>query len=411
VPHVSRLRRLALDLTPLRVSRDFRLVWIGLLVTSTGSQFTIVAVFVQVTRLTGSEAAVGGTGLAWLAGLAVGSIAGATILDAWDRRTLLILAQVGLLAGVSVLVIGALAGDPPLGVIYSGLGVMGACSSIDSPTRSAMTTRLLGARLIPAAQVLNQVVWNTAALLGPAVAGLLIQRVGVTWAYVIDLVSVLAMLGAALSVRPMPPIEREHGDTGLRAIREGFAFVRKSRLLMSTFVIDLIAMVFGLPRVIFTFLAEPQVVGLLFSAPAMGALLGALTSGWTRHVRRHGLAVIVAVALWGIAIAAFGMRHDHLWFAVAMLAAAGWADVISAIYRTTILQVSVPDRLRGRLSGIHFLVVTGGPRLGDLEAGLVAAWVTPGFSVVSGGLACVVGAGLVALAYPELRRYRAPDGA
>ena len=386
-------------------------MWIGLLVTSTGSQFTIVAVFVQVTRLTGSEAAVGGTGLAWLAGLAVGSIAGATILDAWDRRTLLILAQVGLLAGVSVLVIGALAGDPPLGVIYSGLGVMGACSSIDSPTRSAMTTRLLGARLIPAAQVLNQVVWNTAALLGPAVAGLLIQRVGVTWAYVIDLVSVLAMLGAALSVRPMPPIEREHGDTGLRAIREGFAFVRKSRLLMSTFVIDLIAMVFGLPRVIFTFLAEPQVVGLLFSAPAMGALLGALTSGWTRHVRRHGLAVIVAVALWGIAIAAFGMRHDHLWFAVAMLAAAGWADVISAIYRTTILQVSVPDRLRGRLSGIHFLVVTGGPRLGDLEAGLVAAWVTPGFSVVSGGLACVVGAGLVALAYPELRRYRAPDGA
>jgi MFS family permease len=408
---VSRLRRLALDLTPLRVSRDFRLVWIGLLVTSTGSQFTIVAVFVQVTRLTASEAAVGGTGLAWLAGLAVGSIAGATILDAWDRRTLLILAQVGLLAGVSVLVIGALAGDPPLGVIYSGLGVMGACSSIDSPTRSAMTTRLLGARLIPAAQVLNQVVWNTAALLGPAVAGLLIQRVGVTWAYVIDLVSVLAMLGAALSVRPMPPIEREHGDTGLRAIREGFAFVRKSRLLMSTFVIDLIAMVFGLPRVIFTFLAEPQVVGLLFSAPAMGALLGALTSGWTRRVRRHGLAVIVAVALWGTAIAAFGMRHDHLWFAVAMLAAAGWADVISAIYRTTILQVSVPDRLRGRLSGIHFLVVTGGPRLGDLEAGLVAAWVTPGFSVVSGGLACVVGAGLVALAYPELRRYRAPDGA
>ena len=407
----SRLRRLALDLTPLRVSRDFRLVWIGLLITSSGSQFTLVAVFVQVTRLTGSEAAVGGTGLAWLAGLAVGSIAGATILDAWDRRTLLILAQVGLLAGVSVLVIGALAGDPPLGLIYCGLGVMGACSSIDSPTRSAMTTRLLGARLIPAAQVLNQVVWNTAALLGPAVAGLLIHRVGVTWAYAIDLLSVLAMLGAALSVRPMPPIEREHGDTGLRAIREGFAFVRRSRLLMATFVIDLFAMVFGLPRAIFTFLAEPQVVGLLFSAPAMGALLGALTSGWTRHVRRHGLAVIVAVVVWGIAIAAVGIGHDRVWFAVAMLAAAGWADVISAIYRTTILQVSVPDRLRGRLSGIHFLVVTGGPRLGDLEAGLVAAWVTPGFSVVSGGLACVAGAGLVALTYPELRRYRAPAGA
>jgi MFS family permease len=405
----SRFRGLALDLTPLRVSRDFRLVWTGLLVTSSGSQFTLVAVFVQVTRLTGSEAAVGATGLAWLAGLVIGSIAGATVLDAWDRRTLLVLAQVGLLAGVSVLLLGALAGDPPLAVIYGGLGVMAACSAIDGPTRSAMTPRLLGAELIPSAQALNQVVWNTAGLFGPAVAGLLIARVGVTWAYAVDLVSVAAMLAAALSIRPMPPENLEGEDRGLRAMREGFSFVRRSRLLMSTFVIDLIAMVFGLPRVLFTFLAKPEVVGLLFSAPAVGALLGALTSGWTRHVHRQGLAVIVAVGLWGVAIAAFGLADQSLPIALAMLAAAGWADVISAIYRSTILQVSVPDRLRGRLSGIHILVVTGGPRLGDLEAGLVAAWVTPMFSVVSGGVACILGAGIVAFAYPELRRYRAPE--
>jgi MFS family permease len=156
-------------------------------------------------------------------------------------------------------------------------------------------------------------------------------------------------------------------------------------------------------------MADPRFVGLLFSAPAVGALVGALTSGWTRHVRRQGLAVIIAVALWGVAIAAFGWSGGHLWLALLMLAAAGWADVISAIYRSTILQVSVPDRLRGRLSGIHILVVTGGPRLGDVEAGLVAAWMTPAFSVVSGGLACIVGAGLVAFAFPELRRYRAPS--
>jgi predicted MFS family arabinose efflux permease len=286
---------------------------------------------------------------------------------------------------------------------------MAACSAIDGPTRSAMTPRLLGAELIPSAQALNQVVWNTAGLFGPAVAGLLIARVGVTWAYAVDLVSVAAMLAAALSIRPMPPENLEGEDRGLRAMREGFSFVRRSRLLMSTFVIDLIAMVFGLPRVLFTFLAKPEVVGLLFSAPAVGALLGALTSGWTRHVHRQGLAVIVAVGLWGVAIAAFGLADQSLPIALAMLAAAGWADVISAIYRSTILQVSVPDRLRGRLSGIHILVVTGGPRLGDLEAGLVAAWVTPMFSVVSGGVACILGAGIVAFAYPELRRYRAPE--
>lgn len=407
----SRLRRLAIDLTPLRVSRDFRLVWTGLLITSAGSQFTLVAVFVQVTRLTGSEAAVGATGLAWLGGLVFGSIAGATILDAWDRRTLLVSAQLGLLAGVSVLLVGSIAGDPPLWTIYGGLAVMAACSAIDGPTRSAMTPRLVGTELVPSAQALNQVVWNTAGLFGPAVAGLLIQRVGVTWAYGVDLLSVVAMLGAALAIHPMPPEEREREVRGLRAIGEGFAFVRRSRLLMSTFVIDLVAMVFGLPRALFTFLAEPEVVGLLFSAPAVGALLGALTSGWTRHVRRQGLAVIVAVALWGVAMAAFGLADRSLPVALTMLAAAGWADVISAIYRSTILQVTVPDRLRGRLSGIHILVVTGGPRLGDVEAGLVAAWVTPAFSVVTGGLACVVGAGLVALSYPELRRYRAPEAA
>jgi predicted MFS family arabinose efflux permease len=201
----------------------------------------------------------------------------------------------------------------------------------------------------------------------------------------------------------------------VRAIREGFDFARKHRLIMSTFVIDLIAMIFGLPRVLFPFLIvdqfdrSPEALGLLFAAPAAGALLGALTSGWTGRVRRQGLAVIVSVAAWGVAIAAFGWSGRWLWLGLGMLALAGWADVISAIFRTTILQMSAPDRLRGRLFAIHILVVTGGPRLGDVEAGVVARLVSPTFSVVSGGIACVVGAGLVALLYPEFRRARAPE--
>jgi predicted MFS family arabinose efflux permease len=409
----SRLQRFTIDLTPLRVSQQFRRVWTGLLVSATGSQFTVVAVFVQVTRLTGSAAAVGFTGLVWLAGLVVGSIAGGTIIDAWDRRRLLIMAQLGMAAGVGILLAGSIAGDPPIGVIYAGLAVMAATSAIDGPTRSAMTPRLVGVELIPSAQALNQVIWNAAGIFGPALAGLAIQQFGVTLAYTIDLGSVMVMLLAALTLHPMPPEERERNQTGLRAVREGFAYVRGNRLLQSNFAIDLVAMIFGMPRALFTFLAVVQfgrgveIVGLLFSAPAVGAMLGALTSGWTRSVRRQGKAVVIAVAAWGAAIAGFGLVGDNLGLALVMLAVAGWADVISAIFRSTILQVTVPDRLRGRLSGIHALVVTGGPRLGDFEAGLVAGLASPTFSVVSGGIACIVGAGAVAWIYPELRHQRA----
>jgi MFS family permease len=411
----SRLRGLAIDLTPLRASRDFRLIWIGLLITSSGSQFTLVAVFVQVAQLTGSAAAVGATGLAYLLGLIGGSLAGGAILDAWDRRRLLMTAQVGLGTGTTILLVGALAGEPPLWMVYGGLVVLAASSAIDGPTRSAMTPRLVGPSLVPAAQALNQVVWNTAALFGPALAGLVIAGSSgdVTLAYSIDLASIACMFVAAALLRPMPPLEADHADTGLRAIREGFAFARRHRLIMSTFVIDLIAMIFGLPRALFPFLIVQQfdrpaeAIGLLFAAPAVGALLGALTSGWTGRVGRQGLAVILSVAAWGLAISAFGWSGTWFWFGLAMLALAGWADVISAIFRSTILQLSAPDRLRGRLSGIHILVVTGGPRLGDFEAGLVARLVSPTLSVISGGLACVVGAGLVALAYPELRSARA----
>jgi MFS family permease len=412
----TRLRRLAIDIAPLRASRDFRLIWSGLFVTATGSQFTLVAVFVQVKELTGSEAAVGATGLAYLLGLVAGALAGGAILDAWDRRRLLMFAQVGLAAGSAILLAGAIAGEPPLWLIYTGLAVLAASSSLDGPTRSAITARILEPGQLPAAQALNQVVWNTAALVGPLLAGLVIAWADgdVTVAYAVDLASIGCMFVAATLVHPMPPSREDHADTGLRAIRDGFDFARKHRLIMSTFVIDLIAMVFGLPRVLFPFLIVDQfhlsskAIGLLFAALAVGALMGALTSGWTGRVHRQGLAVIVSVAAWGIAIAAFGWSGDWLWLGLAMLALAGWADVISAIFRTTILQMSAPDRLRGRLFGIHILVVTGGPRLGDVEGGLVARLVSPTFSVIAGGLACVVGAGLVALLYPELRRARAP---
>jgi hypothetical protein len=236
----------------------------------------------------------------------------------------------------------------------------------------------------------------------------------------VDVATFAAAIYATLRLKPQIP-RREEGaaPTGLTAIREAFAFVRGKRVLQATFVVDLVAMIFGMPRALFPILALTQfhrgaeVVGALFSAIAVGAVLGASTSGWVSGVRRQGLAVLVAVTVWGGCIALFGLVGS-LPLAFVLLAAAGAADVISAVFRGTILQSTVTDAVRGRLSALHILVVTGGPRLGDLEAGLVASAFTPTISVVSGGVACIAGVIAVGVLIPQFARYiapTAPDGA
>jgi MFS family permease len=411
------LRSLAVDITPLRASRDFRRLWLGLLASTFGSQFTIVATYVQVFRLTGSVVAVGVIGLVGFVSLVVGTLAGSTFLDAFDRRKILIGAQLGYAVSSGTLLLGALAGRPPIGLIYAAVAGIAATSAIDGPTRNAMTPRLIERQLLPAAAALNQLTWNGAGLVGPALAGVVVAKLGFPWAYAIDLASIGLLLLASISVRPMPPEEGEQVTVGWRAVREGFAFLRGRRVLQSTFLVDIIAMVFGMPRALFPVLALTQfhrgetVVGLLFAAPAVGAFVGAATTGWVGRVRHQGLAVIWAVVVWGAGITAFGLVGSHLWLGLFFLAVAGAADVISAVFRNTILQLTIPERLRGRLFGIHILVVTGGPRLGDLEAGLVAAAFSPTVSVVSGGLLCIAGTALLALLVPEFRQYHAGDDA
>lgn len=411
------MRGLAVDVTPLRASRDFRRIWTGLLVSEVGYQFTLVATYVQVFRLTGSAAAVGLIGLTGLLALVVGTLVGGTFLDAYDRRKLLIASQAGFMLAPAILLAGTLAGNPPVWIVYGAVAIIAAVSAIDGPTRSAMTPRLVGRDLVTSAQALNQVIWNGTGLVGPALAGIVIAKLGLAWAYAIDLVTYVAMLVAVLGVRPMPPEHQQSQAAGWAAVREGFAFLRGRRVLQSTFAIDIVAMVFGMPRALFPILAATQfhrgeaVVGLLFAAPAVGALLGAATMGWIGGVRHQGRAVIWAVVLWGAGITAFGLVGANLWLGLFFLAFAGAADVISAVFRSTILQLTVPDALRGRLSGIHILVVTGGPRLGDLEAGLVAQAFSPTVSVVSGGLLCMAGAGLLAWLVPAFRRYHAGEDA
>jgi MFS family permease len=413
----SRLLRIALDLTPLRTSRDFRLLWAGLFVSEIGYQFTRVALYVQVYAMTGSPAMVGLLGLAGLAGQVAGTLIGASFIDAHDRRRILLWSQVVLAALAATLLITTVADRAPIPVLFSVNAAMWFVGAIEGPARSAMTPRLVGLGLVPSALALYQVLWQTVQIVGPALAGLLIAATAPSWAYGVDMVSYAALIVAALAMRPMPPQHDTSEAVGWTAVREGFGHVKRDRLLQSTFAIDLVAMIFGMPMALFPALVVTQfhrgvgVVGLLFAAPSVGALLQALAGGWTRRVRRQGEVVVWAVVGWGAAIAAFGLVGDHLLWALFFLAAAGAADVVSAIFRSTILQVTVPDRLRGRLASIFMLVVAGGPKLGDLEAGVVASVFTPTVSVVSGGLACIVGAFVCAAAYPELRRYRATVGA
>lgn len=365
----------------------------------TGRNITLLAVFAQVYKLTGSAAAVGLVGLIQFVPLVISTIFGGPMIDRADRRKILLITQLGLLSSSCLLLGGALVGNPPVVVIYVAVAISALFGGIAGPTRSAMLPNLVKRDELANAIALNQVMWNTTMLIGPAIGGIVIARSGFSWAYGLDVASYAATIIAAIKMSPMPPKgEGEPPALGLAAIAESFRFLRRQKIILSTFGIDLVAMVFGMPRALFPILAVVQfgagneVAGLLLSAPAAGAILGAATSGWVRHVRRQGLAVVVSVVVWGLGIAGFGLVGDRLWLAITMLAIAGWADVISAVFRSTIFQLLLPDSLRGRASAVNILVVAGGPRLGDAEAGLVAAAFGPQFSVVSGGFACVVGA-------------------
>jgi MFS family permease len=412
-------RRLVLDLTPLRTSRQFRLLWFGELISHTGRHITVVALPWQVWQLTRSPLAVGLIGLIQVVPLMIGSIGGGALADAMDRRKLLLITQAALVLTGLLFVWGALMEDPPLFFLYGVAALNAGLTAVDAPARASAIPNLVGKDQLASAMALNQILFQVSDVVGPALAGLIIARFGLVWAYTTDVVTFLATILALVAMRPMPPVrgEGEAVPRGLRSVREGFAYLRGRRVLQSTFTVDLIAMVFGMPRALFPVLAStafhvgPQGLGLLYAAPAAGALVGALTTGWVRHVRHQGRAVLWAVALWGAAIVGFGFSTDAFWLGLVFLAVAGGADVISAIFRSTILQGTVPDSLRGRLSSIHFMVVVGGPRLGDAEAGLVAQLTWPVFSVVSGGVACLVGVGALALLVPRFRRYHAGEPA
>jgi MFS family permease len=409
-------RALAIDISPLRDSVPFRALWVGQLVSLFGTHMRIIAVSLQVFAITGSSAAVGLIGLAEIVPLIAFSIIGGPLVDTFDRRRIMAVTQTLLLVDSAALAAVTLTGDPSVMQIYVLVALASALTAIDHPARNALTPTFVKAEQIPAAMALRQVVFQTTLIAGPAVGGLLITALdGVGWVYVVDAATFLVGLVALRWVpfrEKTAPEAPEETRASPRAIGEGLRFAFRNPLILSIFAIDLVAMVFGMPRAVFpalaqeTFAVNATGLGLLYAAPSVGALLGALSSGWIRNVERRGVAVLTAVVVWGAAITLAGLALASFALTLALLAVAGAADVVSAVFRGSMLLDETPDALLGRVNSLNLMVVTGGPRLGDVEAGLVAQLIGPEESVVAGGIACLAGTFIVGAWSRPLRRYR-----
>jgi MFS family permease len=406
----ARARGLLIDITPLRHDRDFRWLWSGQLVNNLGGQVTLIALRYQVFVMTGSPLAIGGLAAASLAGLLIFTLPGGVIADRYDRRRILLVTQVA--AGLVSLTLGllALSGSPPLGLLYLLAFLSAAIQCVDEPTRQSAIPRLVADERQPSAYVLNQSLRRLCSVVGPALGGFLIALVGLPAAYLFDAATFIVAFVAILAIAPIPRFA-DRGRPGLAGVLGGLSFVRRTRVLVGTFMIDFAANFFGLPVALFpvlaleTFHGTATTLGLLTAAPALGAFIGTLTAGWVGGVHHQGRAVVAAVVAWGAAIAAFGLLVFSLPLALLCLTLAGAADVVSAVFRMTILQQVTPDELRGRVAALRGLFATGSPRLGDIEATAVANLTSAQFSAFSGGALSIVAALLIAWRLPQLRGY------
>jgi MFS family permease len=405
-----RLPRLRPDFSPLGASRDLRLVVVGALVSSLGTQATLVALPYQLYVQTRSALLVGLLGAVELVPLIAMALLGGAIADRMDRRRLLLLDQFGLVLSAGGLAVVSFIGHPAVVTLYLLGGLLAGFSSLQNVAQSAILPNLVEAKHLRAAIALTYGLSQLTMVIGPGIGGLLIAALGVQAAYMVDALSCLAIVFTVVQIAPQPP-ERTTGHETVRvAILEGLRYVRGNRALVGSFAIDLVAMCFGMPRALFAVLsvsvyhAGAAGTGVLYAAVSVGATVAALSTGWLQHVRRLGRVVIWAVTAWGTAIAVAGIARS-LWLAATMLALAGAADSISAVCRTTINQSITPDRMRGRMSAVYSLVVTGGPRLGDIESGTVASAAGVRFSVISGGLLCLLGVAVIVAAFPALAGY------
>jgi MFS family permease len=405
------LARVAIDTRPLKTSRPFRWLWLGQTVSYIGSQVVGVAVPYQVYQLTGSTLQVGLVSFVELVPLLTLTLVGGSIADAVDRRKLLLWTESLLLLTGIGFVVNASLEEPRVWALFVLAFLAASFFCLGVGAMRSLTPHLVPEEQIVAASNLNGLYSNLGAVAGPAMAGLLIAAIGLPLTYLLDVVSFGASLLSLFALPHIAPAA-DADRPGLRSVLEGFRYLKNHRVVLGSFLVDSNAMIFGMPSALFPALAEQHfgggatTTGYLYAAPYAGALLCSLTSGWTSHVRRQGLAVLVAAGVWGAAIAAFGFV-DTLPVALLLLAVAGGADLISALFRSAIMLTATTESMRGRLAGIEFAQVASTPTLGNVEAGVVASLTSLRFSVVSGGILCVVGTVAIGLLLPALARYDA----
>jgi MFS family permease len=406
-------RALLTDIGPLRISADYRRLWFGTTVSQLGQQMTAVALAIQVYAITRSSFAVGVVGICAFFPLVVFGLYGGAIADAMDRRRLALVASSGLWVLSILLAAQALLDLRQVWLLYVVAALQASCFAVNNPARAAIIPRLIPAPMLPAANALSTASFNLGFTVGPLLGGVVIGWQGLGAAYLVDCVTFTAALYALWRLPPVPP-EGVVRRAGLTSVLEGLTYLRTRPNVLMTFLVDMCAMVLAQPRALFPAVAGSfygggtRTVGLLAASPAIGSLGAVIFSGRLGRVRRQGLAIMICVVAYGAAVAAFGLTRV-IWLGVLMLAVSGAADMVSSVYRNTILQVATPDALRGRLQGVFIVVVAGGPRLGDFTAGTVASITTETFAIVSGGCACMAGVALLAAHYRGFARYDAVD--
>ena len=397
-----------MDVTPLRESRDFRLLFVAGTVFYFGGMVSYVAIPLQVYRLTGSNFAVGAIGLVELVPLLVFGLYGGALADHVDRRRLLV--GTGIAQAVLTAVLGANAfrDDPNLPLIFVVAGLLSAASSMQRPSREALMPRTVRHEQIPAANALTGFGMQLGVLVGPAVGGLLIAFIGIGWCFVLDVAGLVVATLLYFLMRPYPHRETTTPPS-LAGIAEGIAYAVRRRDLLGTYLVDIAAMFLAMPVVLFPALAEdvfrrPELLGLLYAAETVGAMLATATSGWTNRVDRHGRVIVIAAAAYGGCIAVAGLMPE-LWLVAVFLALAGAADMISAVFRSTIWNQTIPESMRGRLAGIEMLSYSVGPLAGQVRSGMVADLWTVRGSIASGGVACVAGVAITAAVLRDFWSY------
>ncbi|MGW4204668.1 MFS transporter [Streptomyces sp. NPDC004726] len=405
----SKLSAVLPDLSPWRSSRDFRRLWVQGLITYFGSFMAMIALPLQIKDLTGSPLAVGAMGAVELVPLIVFGLYGGALADSADRRKMILWTEAGLGFLALILLVNALLPDPMLWPLYVVAAGVSALAGLQRPALDSLIARIVPHDQLAAAAALNALRWQLGAIAGPALAGLTVAYAGFGPAYGVTIIGFVVSVLLCLRLSPAPP-SHDAEKPSLRGIAEGARYAWSRPVLLGTYAIDLVAMVFAFPNAIFPFLADDLnadwSLGLMYAAGSIGSVAVSLTSGWTSRVQRHGLLVVFGAAGWGVAIAGAGF-FGNVWLVLFCLAFAGAGDMLSGLGRSTIWNQTIPEELRGRLAGIEVLSYSVGPQLGQVRAGAMAGWTGTRPAVWSGGLACIAGVALLSAALPRLISYDA----